>query len=245
MKKIILRRPSAAVAIASAALFVSLGGGAYAAAALPAHSVGARQLKANSLTSVAVKDHSLLAIDFASGQLPSGGGDAPPMNDSGHGDAPPKGDTGDPGPKGDAGVKGDPGVQGDAGVRGVAGVKGDEGAKGDAGAKGDKGEKGDTGDTGPKGDTGPAARLDATVRKNSSSVPVGVEAETSVQCAAGEIALGGGGSIGLGGGISSTLQATRPQQDGTGKPIGWIAIARNGSASAQPMTVYAICAKVS
>ena len=46
-------RPSPAFALASAALFVSLGGGAYAAASLPAHSVGARQLKANSLTSPA------------------------------------------------------------------------------------------------------------------------------------------------------------------------------------------------
>jgi hypothetical protein len=48
--------------VATLALFVALGGGAYAAVKLPANSVTTRQ----------VKDHSLLTRDFRPGQLPRG-----------------------------------------------------------------------------------------------------------------------------------------------------------------------------
>src|SRR3954451_5949547 len=44
------------------ALFVALSGGAYAATALPANSVGTAQ----------VRNHSLLGADFRAGQIPSG-----------------------------------------------------------------------------------------------------------------------------------------------------------------------------
>ena len=106
MHKLSLRRPSASVAIASAALFVSLGGGAYAAASLPAHSVGARELKLRAVTSASVRDGSLLSADFASGQLPAGPkGDRGPRGDTGaDGERGPKGDKGDTGPAGIAGV---------------------------------------------------------------------------------------------------------------------------------------------
>jgi hypothetical protein len=59
---------------ATIALFLALGGGAYAATQmpLPKSSVGAKQLKKNSVTSAKVKDGSLLAGDFKSGQLPAG-----------------------------------------------------------------------------------------------------------------------------------------------------------------------------
>ena len=45
-----LRRPSPAMAVALVALFVALSGGAYAAVTLPAHSVGAAQLKTFAVT---------------------------------------------------------------------------------------------------------------------------------------------------------------------------------------------------
>ena len=44
------RRPSAAMSVALIALFVALSGGAYAAVSLPAHSVGANQLKTFAVT---------------------------------------------------------------------------------------------------------------------------------------------------------------------------------------------------
>lgn len=86
------RRPSAAMIVSLIALFVALGGSAYAALRLPAGSVGSKQLKNgavseaklkngavtarklrnNSVTAATVKDHSLLAKDFKPGQLPKG-----------------------------------------------------------------------------------------------------------------------------------------------------------------------------
>lgn len=87
------RRLTYANVTASLALFIALGGGAYAAVTLPKNSVGAAQLKKNSVSSTKVKDRSLLKKDFKTGQLPAG----------------PKGDTGAPGAKGDKGDKGDTG----------------------------------------------------------------------------------------------------------------------------------------
>jgi hypothetical protein len=65
-------RPSPAMAVAFTALTVALGGTSYAIAQLPANSVGTKQLKKNAVTSVKVKDRSLLAKDFKRGQLPRG-----------------------------------------------------------------------------------------------------------------------------------------------------------------------------
>jgi hypothetical protein len=62
--------------IATLALFLALGGGAYAASKLPKNSVTAKQIKSNSITSRKVKNRSLLAKDFKAGQLPAGSGGA-------------------------------------------------------------------------------------------------------------------------------------------------------------------------
>lgn len=58
--------------VALLALFVALGGGAYAALKLPKNSVGSKQIKANAVNSAKVKNGSLLAQDFHAGQLPAG-----------------------------------------------------------------------------------------------------------------------------------------------------------------------------
>jgi hypothetical protein len=58
--------------MSSVAVFLVLGGGAYAATQLPRNTVGRRQLKKNAVTSAKVKDRSLLAKDFKAGQLPAG-----------------------------------------------------------------------------------------------------------------------------------------------------------------------------
>jgi hypothetical protein len=67
--------------MATIAVFLALGGGAYAALKLPKNSVGSKQIKANAVRSSKVKNGSLLADDFKAGQLPQGA----------------KGDKGDPG----------------------------------------------------------------------------------------------------------------------------------------------------
>jgi len=91
MKRLLHLRPSPAMIVACAALFVSLGGVGYAAIVLPANSVGTKQLKKNAVNSAKVKKHSLLKSDFKAGQLPRGA-------------------QGIPGVPGAPGAKGDPGT---------------------------------------------------------------------------------------------------------------------------------------
>ena len=71
MRKL-LTRPSPALVIACLALTVALGGTGYAAIKLPKNSVGTKQLKKNAVVSSKVKNRSLKAVDFATGQLPKG-----------------------------------------------------------------------------------------------------------------------------------------------------------------------------
>jgi collagen triple helix repeat protein len=100
---------------ASLALFVALGGGAYAATALPKDSVGERQIKRNgvgaseikagAVGAEEVKNRSLGPGEFKPGTLLRG----------------PKGDTGAPGPQGAQGAPGAPGVKGATGPAGPLG----------------------------------------------------------------------------------------------------------------------------
>jgi hypothetical protein len=97
--------------MSSLAVFIALGGVSWAAATLPADSVGKRQLKDGAVTSKAVADGSLKAADFARGVLPAGR-------------------------RGPAGPKGDPGAAGAKGDPGAAGAKGDVGPRGEQGPPG-------------------------------------------------------------------------------------------------------------
>jgi hypothetical protein len=90
VKAVWKHRPSPAMVIAIVALIVALGGTGYAAIKLPANSVGTTQLKSNAVTSVKVKNGSLLRADFKSGQVPVG----------------PEGPAGAPGAAGPAGPAG-------------------------------------------------------------------------------------------------------------------------------------------
>jgi hypothetical protein len=85
--------------VASAALFIALGGVSYAAIKLPKNSVGAKQIKANSITSAKVKNRSLGTSDFGRGAL-----------------AAVKGAPGAPGAQGPKGDKGDTGKPVDRGL---------------------------------------------------------------------------------------------------------------------------------
>jgi hypothetical protein len=88
--------------IATLALFLALGGGAYAAFKLPKDSVGSKQLQADAVNSSKVKNRSLLANDFKAGELPAGA----------------------QGPQGIQGIKGDTGTQGTQGIQGQTGPQG-------------------------------------------------------------------------------------------------------------------------
>ena len=94
-------KPSPGLVVASLALLLALGGTGYAAQRLV--------LPRNSVTTVQVKDHSLLARDFKSGQLPRGA-------------AGPAGATGPAGPAGATGPAGPAGATGATGPAGPAGA---------------------------------------------------------------------------------------------------------------------------
>jgi hypothetical protein len=97
-------RPSPATVLAAVALLLAMAGSGYAAATLPRNSVGPRQLQNNTVTSSKVKNHSLLRVDFAAGQIPAG----------------PRGAVGPPGPPGPAGTPGARGPTGPAGAPGAS-----------------------------------------------------------------------------------------------------------------------------
>jgi hypothetical protein len=88
------------------ALFVALGGTGYAATKLPAKSVGNKQLQDSAVTSAKVKNGSLMAKDFKTGQLKAG----------------PRGATGATGATGAPGAQGATGMPGPAGLPGVRGA---------------------------------------------------------------------------------------------------------------------------
>ncbi|MGD0272235.1 MAG: hypothetical protein ABSB96_00650 [Gaiellaceae bacterium] len=93
----LVRKPSPALVVACLALFVALTGTSVAVVnALPKNSVGTKQLKNNAVVSSKVKNGSLKALDFASGQLPKGE----------------KGDTGATGASGANGATGASGANG-------------------------------------------------------------------------------------------------------------------------------------
>jgi hypothetical protein len=62
-------RPTYAGVTSTLALFLALGGGAYAAASLPAHSVGPRQLKRNAVTRAAIRHNAVNGAKVANGSL--------------------------------------------------------------------------------------------------------------------------------------------------------------------------------
>jgi hypothetical protein len=87
--------------MSSIAVFFVLGGAtAFAAAQLGSNTVGTKQLKKNAVVSSKVKNGSLKAADFQSGQLPRG----------------------ETGPKGETGARGETGAKGDAGAPGAPGT---------------------------------------------------------------------------------------------------------------------------
>ena len=105
------RRLSYANVMATVAVFIALGGTSVAAVALKRNSVKGKHIASNAITSPKVKDRSLLARDFALGQLPAGA----------------KGATGA------AGAAGPAGASGAAGPQGPQGPAGDDGATGAVG----------------------------------------------------------------------------------------------------------------
>jgi hypothetical protein len=154
--------------------------------------------------------------------------------------------------KGATGRQGPQGRTGATGVTGVTGPQGPQGPQGDAGATGPTGTTGATGATGAGGPQGPAGVVGTiTVRTATATVPTNNEAPGSAACNSGEVAVGGGASIGADGGSGSgvvngtTLETSRPNPASGTNPTGWFAIMANTSGSDQTFTVYVECAATS
>jgi len=149
------------------ALFAALGGTSYAAVQLPTGSVGTPQLRNAAVTAAKVKAHSLLASDFAGGQLRPG-----PQ-----------------GVRGPAGATGAVGSQGAPGPTGPQGPAGQDGARGSEGPQGPQGPQGPAGAQGPKGDSGTAH---TTLSQSTTVVQPGSSATLTTTCPAGTTVTGGG-----------------------------------------------------
>lgn len=149
-------RPSHSMLVACIALFVALGGTAFAAISITGRqvvdsSLTGKDLKNGSVTTSDIRNYSLRAKDFKLGQLPAGATGA-------------QGVRGWSGATGQTGTTGSTGVQGDTGDTGVAGADGAVGPQGDPGtdgAVGPQGPQGDPGSAGADGATG-AAGADGT-----------------------------------------------------------------------------------
>ena len=89
--------------MATIAVFLALGGGAYAALKLPANSVGSKQLRKRAVTPTKVAPATVALFKGQKGD---------------------KGDKGDSGPQGAQGPQGEQGAQGVQGVQGIQGIQG-------------------------------------------------------------------------------------------------------------------------
>jgi hypothetical protein len=198
--------------IATLALFLALGGGAWAATSMPKNSIGTAQLRNGAVTGEKVKSGSLVASDFLEGELPAGPrgaigpqgpqGEAGKTGSSGgRGAQGEPGKSGAPGEPGQTGARGAQGEQGEAGERGARGEQGGEGepgergARGERGAQGPEGEAGEPGARGARGARGEAGEPGATqiVTRYGPAVTPSKIAETSyAACEEGEVVSGGG-----------------------------------------------------
>lgn len=158
--------------MATVAVFVALGGGAYAAATIGARDIRSDAVRSRHIASQAVqtsdiarravtgsrlargsvgtgkvRNRSLRARDFRAGELPVG----------------PKGETG---PRGPTGVPGRDGRDGRDGLSGAPGAPGPEGPPGPPGEPGSPGEPGPQGPAGPRGAPGPAGSVAMLARMN-------------------------------------------------------------------------------
>jgi hypothetical protein len=225
--------------VALLALLIATGGTSYAATSLPAASVGGKQLRHDAVTSPKVKDGSLIANDFAPGQLSQG-----PKGDPGpHGDPGPQGLAGPAGNDGAPGPAGKDGPQGSPGKDGPQGAPGKDGPQGAPGKDGPQGAPGKDGPQGPAGKDGANGATNLTVRTVSTPGGQGDFVIATATCLPGEHVTGGGG---LWDDSRLVVSQSFPSDKGTphlgADPISWTVYGTNTNSAKQMLTAYAVCA---
>lgn len=156
------------------------------------------------------------------------------------------GATGATGAVGATGAAGATGTAGDIGPAGATGPTGATGATGPTGATGAAGATGATGATGPAGATGAAGGISGVYVKSSGGStifdPAGTRATTS--CDPGAVSIGGGLNSDVPGTMISSYPSNATGAPSTSSQTSWT-VTYWPDASAQTITVYAICAPTS
>lgn len=198
--------------IATIALFLALGGGAWAATTLPKNSIGTAQLRSGAVTGEKVRSGSLIASDFAEGELPAGprgatgpqglpgtpgtpgapGEEGEPGARGEHGATGAQGDVGERGKRGTQGEEGEPGERGATGGQGPQGEPGERGSRGERGAQGPEGEPGERGARGARGEAGESGTTEIVTRYGPEVTPGKFPEVSYAGCKEGETVSGGG-----------------------------------------------------
>ncbi len=162
--------------MATVALFIALGGGAYAATELPRNSVGTKQLSQGAVTPSKLSAGARRALIGHPGAA-GAAGDVGPSGIQGlqglQGDPGKQGDRGEVGAAGLTGERGETGEQGKAGNPGETGERGETGEQGKAGNPGETGERGETGEQGKAGNPGETGERGETGEQGKAGVSNG------------------------------------------------------------------------
>jgi hypothetical protein len=226
LRRFVPRSP-VAVTLSLIAIFMSLGGAAYAATTLGNGAVHTKNLADGAVTNTKLADGAVgvgkldktLRSDLVSPRSASGG-------------------TGSPG------VTGSQGPQGPTGDTGPAGPKGDTGATGLTGATGPQGPAGVTGATGAAGPQGPPG--DTTVYQDVQKIGNDGIGVVTALCPGSETAVGGGyswqrdvGAPDVGFEVVEDAPVGAPGEFGEGWTVGYTPV------QAGNLTAYVICAAAS
>jgi hypothetical protein len=217
--------------MSTVAVFLALGGVAYANDLLPGLSVGTKQLQPQSVRTGKIADSAVTGIKLSPNLLQRLEGAVGP--------------TGPVGPQGLPGLDGMNGANGATGPTGPAGAPGDTGPTGADGATGPTGVTGISGPTGNTGPTGASGVPGIQVVEESVSVTdlaPGASNSLTANCPNGTVVVSGGFAGGPG--ILQGFQS-RPYQTLINGPYdAWRAAYVNptGSPVSGGFTTYALCA---
>jgi hypothetical protein len=235
LRRFVPRSPTA-IALSLVAIFMSMGGAAYAGTTL----IHSDQIANGAVTNTKIANGSVGADKLTGSLLKTvtqKGGSESTGPAGGNGS---NGSNGQQGPQGSQGPKGDTGQQG---------PKGDPGPRGATGAQGPQGPKGDTGQTGPQGPAGPGSKFTTVVSAPASFILDPPPSPGSTNTYYTNTAMCPSGSTPSAGGYEIDPKSSADVEVGESEPItgGWlVGIANNGESTGDGtnnliLKVWVIC----